>query len=176
MHNAKVNWFNGDTLYGTILTMRFIGRIFADLKLMYAAKMYACSAAALVLNHGDEDVKPQAAKALLEAAQYSQRAGCWADAAALTEIALLARAQYLSDPFDFDKHPDLDNHRMNAALELAAVRKFWPTLEPLIADAHYRTDWFESLASILAQSDAESKCRRWSSSSRSRTTRRAGIR
>jgi hypothetical protein len=155
LHNAKVNWFNGDTLYGAVLTMRFIGKLFADLRLMYAAKMYACAAASVAAVHGDADVKPQLPEALLDAARYSQHAGCWVDAAGLTEVALMARSQYLTDPFDFEKHPDLDNHRMNAAMELSAVRKFWPTLEPLIAEAHYRTEWFDLLASMVAEPGAE---------------------
>ncbi|MET8282971.1 hypothetical protein [Micromonospora sp. NPDC005174] len=155
LHNAKANWFTGDTLYGAVFAMRFIGKLFAELNLMYAAKMYACSAAALASAHGDADVKPQLPKALLEAAQHSQHAGCWADAAGLTEIALMARAQYLTDPFDFEKHPDLERHRTNEALELSAVRKFWPTLETLIAEAHYRTEWFDLLTSMISGSGAE---------------------
>ncbi|MEU0562679.1 hypothetical protein [Dactylosporangium sp. NPDC006015] len=156
LHNAKVNWFNGDTLYGALLTMRYIGKLFADLKLMYAAKMYACAAAAVAAVHSDSEVKVHLPKALLEAAGYSQHAGCWADAAGLTEVALMARARYLTDPFDFEQHPDLEDHQMNAALELAAVRKFWPTLEPLIAEAHSRTGWFDQLAA-MAGSGADFK-------------------
>jgi len=149
LHNAKINWFNGDTLYGSVLTMRFIGRLYADLGLMYAAKMYACTAAALAIVHGDSDVMAQVPKALLEAARYAQHGGCWADAAGLTEVALLARAQLLTDPFDFEKHPDLADHEMTAALELSAIRKFWPELEPLIAEAHHKTEWFEVLDAMV---------------------------
>jgi hypothetical protein len=38
---------------------------------------------------------------------------------------------------------------------LSAVRKFWPALEPLIAEAHYRTEWFDLLASDIAGAGAE---------------------
>ncbi|RIJ77995.1 hypothetical protein D1871_04735 [Nakamurella silvestris] len=155
LHNAKVNWFNGDTLYGTVLTMRYIGRLYAGLGLMYAAKMYACTGFALAMAHGDADAKEHAPKALMEAAQYSQNAGCWVDAAGLTEIALLVRSEYLSDPFDFDKHPDLADHRHRAALELAAIRKFWPDVEPLITAAHPSTGWFEMVAAFVDGSGAE---------------------
>lgn len=155
LHNAKLSWFTGDTLYGAVLTMRFIGKLYADLKLMFAAKMYACAAAAVASVHGDADVTPQVPQALLEAAGYSQQVGCWVDAAGLTEIALLARAQYLTDPFDLDKYPDLERHQLNAAMELGAVRKFWPALEPLISSAHHRTEWFEVLTSIVVESGIE---------------------
>jgi hypothetical protein len=110
---------------------------------MYAAKMYACTAAKLGLMSDDTDVKRHAPKALLGAAKYAQQSGCWVDAAGLTEVALLARSQLLTDPFDYDKHPELAAHETNATLELSAIRTFWPHLEPLIADSHPTTEWFD---------------------------------
>lgn len=149
LHQAKVKWFNGETLYGSVLTMRFIAKIYSDLWLCYAAKMYACAAAALAMSAGDDDTKPQVAKAFLEAAGYAQHAGTWVDAARLTEVALLARAQFLPDPFDFDKHPDLANHNQNAILELAGVRTYWPDLAALIEQAHNVTNWYEDLVEVI---------------------------
>jgi hypothetical protein len=151
LHDAKVKWFNGETMYGSVLTMRYIAHLYANLNLTYAAKMYACTAAALAVTTPDDDVKEQTPKALLEVAGYAQRAGTWVDAAGLTEIALLARAQLLPDPFDFDKHPDLSLHHGNAALELAAVRAFWPDVEPILQAAHHLTDWFDDVADIVTQ-------------------------
>lgn len=149
LHQAKVKWFNGDTMYGSVLTMRLIARIYGDLGLMCAAKMYACTAAALALMTPNDDTKEQAPKALLETAGYAQRAGTWIDAARLTEVALLARSQLLTDPFDFDKHADLKAHNGNAILELAAIRSFWPEIEPLIKDSHHVTDWYQDLAEVV---------------------------
>ncbi|NYI76813.1 hypothetical protein [Nocardioides panzhihuensis] len=152
LHDAKVRWFSGDTLYGSVLTMRFIAKIYSELRLTYAAKMYACTAAALAMSAGDDDTKPQVAKALLEAAGYVQAAGTWVDAAGLTEVALLARAQFLPDPFDFEKHPDLSHHNQNSILELAGVRTYWPDLVPLIKQAHgTTTDWYDDLVEVIEE-------------------------
>ncbi|CAN5496834.1 hypothetical protein BH11ACT8_BH11ACT8_00220 [soil metagenome] len=157
LHNAKLNWFNGDTLYGSVLTMRYIGSMYAGLGLMYAAKMYATSAAAMALTSGDSDVEPQAAKALLEAASYAQRAGTWVDAAALTEVALLGRAQLLPDPFDYERWPDLGHHETNALLGLTAIRTFWPDVEPLIQAAHPTTSWYDDLVEIIGIAEGEAR-------------------
>lgn len=153
LHQAKVKWFNGETLYGSVLTMRFIAKIYSDLRLCYAAKMYACTAAALAMSAGDDDTKPQVAKAFLEAAGYAQHAGTWVDAARLTEVALLARAQFLTDPFEFDKNPDLANHYQNAILELAGVRTYWPDLAALIEQAHNVTNWYDDLVEVIEATD-----------------------
>lgn len=150
MHNAKRNWFNGETLYGTVLSMRFIAHLYADLGLTYAAKMYACAAAAIAVSQGEDDLREQVPSAFLEAAGYAQRTGCWADGAALTEIALLARTAYMPDPFDLDRHPDLSAHHTSSLLELSLIRALWPDLEPLITAAYARTpDWYADLSETI---------------------------
>jgi hypothetical protein len=154
LHNAKVKWFNGDTMYGAILTMRYLGSLYAGLGLMYAAKMYACTAAVMGMMSDDTDVKQHVPKALLEAARHAQQAGTWVDAAALTEVALIARAQLLTDPFDYDKYPELAEHETNATLELSGIRTFWPELEPLIGAAHNTSDWYERLVEVVEYADA----------------------
>lgn len=154
LHNAKVKWFNGDTISGCIFTMRYLGSLYAELGLMYAAKKYACTAAMLGLTVDDPDVRAHVPKALLETAQYAQQVGTWIDAAALTEVALLARAQLLTDPFDYDKHPELATHETNATLGLAGIRALWPELEPLIEAAHHRTDWYEQLVEVIEHEES----------------------
>lgn len=155
LHQAKVNWFNGDTLYGAVLTMRYIAKVYNDLGLTYAAKMYACTAAAIALTHGDEETREHAPRALLEAAQYMQHAGAWADAAGLTEVAVLARSQHLPDPFDFEKYPDLHGVCVTQALGVTAVRKYWPELEAVIREAHWSTDWYQMVEDIVAGAGAK---------------------
>ena len=149
MHTAKLRWFHGDTIYGTVLAMRFIGNIYHDFGLTYAAKMYACTAAAMALLHPDTEVKTHVPKALLEAVTTVQSSGCWADAAALTEVALLAQYQFAADPWDYDKHPQVATLEANSLLELGPVRKFWPDLEVLFKEAMPETGWYERLDELL---------------------------
>ncbi|SNR97407.1 hypothetical protein [Blastococcus mobilis] len=152
-HNAKVNWFHGESLLGSVLTMRYIGNLYRDLGLTYAAKMYACSAAVMANQSSDDPVKAHVPKALLEAARAAQATGCWVDAAQLTEVALLAQNSLSTDPFDYDKHPELERHELNELMELVAVREFWPELEPLFEAAHPRTGWYEYLAEQASKQD-----------------------
>ncbi|WP_227981883.1 hypothetical protein [Nocardia spumae] len=149
LHKAKVNWFNGDTLYGALLMMRAIASIYDDLGLTYAAKMYACSAAAIADAHSDTETKKHLPTAILEAARYAQNVGNWADAAGLTELAVMAHHYYLPDSDDFEKYPALNEALMTEALEVAAVRKYWPELEPIIEQAHTHTPWFAMVGEII---------------------------
>jgi hypothetical protein len=140
LHEAKLAWFRGDTMYGAILVMRFIAQTYAELGLMYAAKLYSCTAASLAFTNSDADIKMQSAKALLETMQHSQHAGCWMDAAALGHVAVFARHALLPAPFDYDD-PEFARTEFNAAMELTAIRKYWPPLEGTFNAALGTSGW-----------------------------------
>lgn len=157
LHNAKFHWFNGEAIYGAMLMMRYIATVYEDLGLLYAAKMYACVTAAIAAIQSDAHDKEHLPKALLEAAGYAQHAGCWADAAGLAEIAMMARALYLSDPYDFEKYPELYDVLATEALEVSAVRRYWPELEPIISKAHSDTQVFGLVNEMLEEAGAEGR-------------------
>ena len=145
LHDAKVRWFHGDSMYGSVITMRYLGNLYRELGLTYAAKMYACCAAVMANQSNDSDTKAHVPLAFFEAAQAAQFAGCWVDGAGLTEIAFMAQNLFATDPFDMDKHPELETSEANEFLELAAVRAFWPELLTLFEAAHPRSGWFQHL-------------------------------
>ena len=159
LHEAKIGWFHGDTLYGALLILRYIAHLYADLGLMYAAKMYSCGAATMAVASSKAELKAQAAKALLEAMQYAQRTGCWIDAAALGRVAVLARHSLLADPFNYEKHPEFEDTEINAGMELAAIRKYWPDLEEPFVEALGKTGWDELISETA---DEAGKALRWS--------------
>lgn len=147
-HEAKVRWFHGDLLQGAVIAMRFIGDIYRGLGLTYASKMYGASAAVLANQSPDDDVKKHLPRALLEVARAAQESGCWIDTAELTEIALLAHGVYEADAFDFERHPDLEEHSVNAAMQLAAVRAFWPDLERVLNPPREGSNWSEHVSTL----------------------------
>lgn len=147
-HEAKVRWFHGDLLFGAVLAIRFIGKIYRDLGLVLAAKMYASAAAALANQSPADDVKKHVPRALLEVARSAQVAGCWVDAAAFTEVAILAHTVFEADALNLEKHPELDDHAANEALEYAGVRAHWPNLASLIETAHADSTWFAHVVEL----------------------------
>lgn len=154
LHIAKARWFHGDLMYGAVLVSRYIAKIYLDLGLTYAAKMYACGATMMASQSPDDDVKTQIPKALFQAARAAQMAGCWVDAAALTEIALLAHNSHATNAFDLSSHPDLEHHHTNELIEYVAVRTFWPDVEPLFRHAHPTTDRYKLLSEQALHPDA----------------------
>ena len=155
MHTAKVHWFHGDLMYGAALATRYIGKIYSELGLSYAAKMYACVAVTIASQSPARDLQGQVPSALFEAAQSAHMAGCWVDAAAFSEVALLAHNSLASHAFDTTRHPELASQNANELMALLAIRAFWPDLEVLLRNAHPKTDWYEDLAEQASSPEAK---------------------
>lgn len=131
-HEAKVNWWHGDTMRGSLLAMRFIARIYDELNLPHAAKQYALAAATVASATGRTDLADLVPRAFLEASDYMYRAGAWLDVTAMSTITRLAHAHYAEHAFDSEAHPDLARLEFNQAMVLLAGQVHRPALVPWI--------------------------------------------
>jgi hypothetical protein len=148
LHEAKIRWFRGDSLYGSILVARHIAVIYSMLGMGYAAKTYGFGSAMMANQSADIRDKAQLPKALFEVASFAHTYGCWVDAAALTKVGRITQSLYAKDPFDLAEHPLLDERRTNDGIALAAIQKFWPELERIYAEAHGSGTWYDSLVEL----------------------------
>ena len=134
LHEAKINWWHGDTLRDSLRVMCLISNIYGQLELMYAAKQYALAAASIATAHAElADLVPVA---LMLAAHHSYDAGAWGDSVALAGIAALAHGVLAEEAFDYDAHPQL------AAME-------FHTSMAVMATAGFRAEASEALAQAL---------------------------
>jgi hypothetical protein len=117
-----VNWWHGDTVRGSLLTMLFIARIYGELGMPLAAKKYALSAAFAACTLPDRDVRDLAPAGLFLAAIYDHLGGAWMSALRMTRTAVVLHNQLAADPWDMDRHQDLATATAHAALIRAAVR------------------------------------------------------
>lgn len=155
MHAAKVGWFHGDSMYGAVIAARYIAQLYSNIGLTYAGKMYACSAIMFAHGNPDRDVQAQLPSAFFELAEIAHSSGCWVDAAALTEVALLAHSAFATRAFDELEHNDLHSRAINELMALLAVRSFWPDRELLFQNAHSKTsDWYEDLVEQASAPEA----------------------
>ena len=148
LHDAKLAWFNGEGMYGSVLVMRILAETYSKLGLDYAAKLYACTAAALANQSSRRDVRAQAPVALLELMGYMQRAGAWMDAAAIGHVALVARHSLDADPFDYENDDDFVYTEINAGRELSAIRQLCPSLQGQFISYFEFTGWDERVRFI----------------------------
>jgi hypothetical protein len=103
-HQAKINWFHGDTLYGTLRAMACITDIYAGLGMYLAGKKYALAMASLALSSQDASDRELAPIALFSAANMDHLAGAWAASAELAATAGQAHLRWAPDPFNLERH------------------------------------------------------------------------
>jgi len=125
-HKAKVEWFTGDTLRGTILSLGFIAECYEDLNLYYAAKYHYLGAAWLALNVRPDEPDELAKPMLISAALTTFRMGNWLDFVEWAMVAFRHHVLLALDPANLDDHDDLQDLISHLAIVLDSARKLMP--------------------------------------------------
>lgn len=147
LHQAKINWWHGDTMRGSLLAMRLIGQIYAELHLPYAAKQYALAAAGIAMNSDDPQLEDIVPEALIDAMGDSYSAGAWGDALALAHLAVIAHSEFAEDAFDPQAHPSLQRLDFYTMIVLLAAEQFRPSALPTLRDALGGTGYLQEILS-----------------------------
>jgi hypothetical protein len=150
LHEAKVNWWHGDTVRGSLFAMLFIARIYGELRMPLAAKQYALSAAFAACTLPHREVADLAPAGLFEAASYDHLAGAWLSALRMTHAAILLHTRLAADPWDLDRHNDLATATAHAVVIQAAVR-YRPELAGPVAQLITNAGLSEYVDAALAQ-------------------------
>ena len=145
LHEAKINWWHGDTMRGSLLAMRLIGRIYAELRLPHAAKQYALAAAGIAVNSDDTRLQDIAPEALIDAMDHSHAAGAWGDALALAHLAAVAHGALAEDAYDPEVHPNLQRLDFHTMTVLLAAERFRPNALPALRAALGDTSYMQEL-------------------------------
>ncbi|VVJ19619.1 Uncharacterised protein [Amycolatopsis camponoti] len=139
-HQAKVNWFHGDTLYGALRAMANIVDIYCALGMYLAAKKYALAMAVFARGSQDPSDREFVPMALFAAANQDHLAGAWIASADLASIASLAHAAYAPDAANLDRHAYVSEaaaYQVNTALAARQVRPdFEPALWEILDQGH----------------------------------------
>ena len=117
LHRARVEWWSGDTLRGSVLASLVIAQLYGELRLYAAAKAYALGAATIAATSSDERLADLAPRGLLLAANCEFLSGAWCSAAELYGLGLAAQDQMGRSGMDFD----VDEMSQGAVLHLAYI-------------------------------------------------------
>ncbi|AMY20326.1 MULTISPECIES: hypothetical protein [Nocardiaceae] len=104
-HQAKVNWFHGDTLYGALRAMGNIVDIYCALGMYLAAKKYALAMAALAHGSAEPADREFVPMALFSAANMDHLVGAWISSAEIATIAGEAHLAWAPDAGSLERHP-----------------------------------------------------------------------
>lgn len=131
-HQAKINWFHGDTLYGAMRAMACITDLYAALGLYLAAKKYTLAMAALArADPADHELIPMA---LFSAANMDHLAGAWVASAELATIAGQAHLRWAPDAGNLERHAYVKEAMKYQAFTAVIAEQTRPEFLPAIHD------------------------------------------
>ena len=125
LHNARIDWFAGDTLRGSLLALGITAHCYDQLGLHVAAKYYWLSLAYLAEQSGAQSTIDLAPAALLRAAQADYRQGALVGFTELAAAALKYHAIVDENPWDFEQDEDL-THTAVVRLDRQSRRRTSP--------------------------------------------------
>ena len=121
-HQAKIDWWSGETVRGALLAMIIIARLYLELRLPQASKSHALAVAYIAASKGDEELADLIPAGLLMAASADFVAGAWCSATELYEFGLIAQHQFVEDGIDSEKHTEVNDALLNLAYVSACAR------------------------------------------------------
>lgn len=149
LHQAKLGWFTGDTLRGSLLAMLMIGGIYTELRLPHAAKQYALTAAWIALSSDDTRLHDLIPDALAEAMDAAYATGAWHDASGLARLAVLAFWNLAEEALDPDEHAGFTHVDFNMSMAQIAAETFRPVALPALKAALGQTGYERDLQDVV---------------------------
>lgn len=147
LHTAKVEWWKGDTLRGSLLSMLLIAECYRDLGMLQAAKYHALAVSYAAHGSGDEVVDLVAAGYLL-ASECDYAAGAWCSAMELVDLGLTAQRVLVDLDVD-EMAADLYRRGIaTIAFTLRMARQLTPKFVPFIEQIAKRHGLLDELDEI----------------------------
>lgn len=153
-HQAKVGWWSGDSLRGSLLSMFLLADCYEQLGFLHAAKHWLLLAARIAADSGDDDLQDLFAQGVCLSAHMDYLLGNWATSAGTAETGLLLHSNLVS-ALDLD-----DSQVQRMAFELAwiykAGRDLAPDLGDRVKDLLLRAGMWNFVEELVQDDDAQS--------------------
>ena len=124
LHQAKIKWFSGETLRGSVFSMLLLSQWYLELKLSFAAKYYALAVAFIALHSLNSEVKSYLPRALIRAAECDYIQGSWCGFLDLTDIGLRTHVLFSKDLGETEVDEVLDRTLFHTTTLLSIIKRF----------------------------------------------------
>ena len=149
LHRAKVDWWSGDTLRGSLLAMLMIARSYLELRFPAAAKAYGLAVATSALQSADEELSDLVPRGLLIAAHADFAAGAWCGASELFEVGLVAQSQLIENGLDLEQHESVSEAVLHMTYISACAGDIDPSLHERVQASAARAGVQEIISDVL---------------------------
>ncbi|MGF9564999.1 hypothetical protein AAIH70_15905 [Neorhizobium sp. BT27B] len=129
LQRAKENWFNAQTLKGSVLAMLLLSNWYGHLNLPHAARYHASMALYTLVRTNDETMGELSVRSGFALADTFYQAGEFMSYLTCIENVIPAHASYRTNPEDTERHDDFTRAIAHGAVVLATA----PVVAPEIA-------------------------------------------
>ena len=158
LHRAKIDWWAGETVRGSLLAMIIIARLYLELRLPQASKSYALAVAYIAASRADEELMDLLPAGLLMAASADFAAGAWCSATELYELSLKAQHEFVADGINSEEHTDVEETLIKLAHVSACASIVDSDLAALIGSTTARigvAEMIEDVIDVLSAKDQD---------------------
>jgi hypothetical protein len=127
-HKAKDLWLQEETKEGYVLELLNISQFYSALKMNFAAKYYALSAAWFSINNNPEKLAKRITNAFGMLVYYDFKQGSWFHALEVFEYYINARVEFDPRPLD-----ELDEMTGRSFIQIAGILTMTPKISPQLA-------------------------------------------
>lgn len=158
IHEAKINWWHGETLQGAVLAMLVASDVYARLRLFLAAKQYALAAAVTANSSNVPDVEVMVPRCLSLAAAHDYAVGSWLTATHVFRAAVLAQGVLVDDPTNLERHTEFADMLTYQSAILVVARGLRPALQERI-ESVLRSTGIDALVEPIVEGSAHNTTR-----------------
>lgn len=123
-HEAKLNWFNEETIHESLISMLMLSSYYNELGLTRAGKYYALATAFIALNFDKPMLKPLIPRALFLASSSDYIQGNWLNFLELARIGFYFHDTLSINPWDYDFHSSLYSVTFNLSMAFFVSKLF----------------------------------------------------
>jgi hypothetical protein len=135
LHHTKADWFTGENVEGSILSMLLLSEAYEDLGLHIASHYYAAGALYTSLHVENERIARFIGQAAFRVADTFYAAGEGLTYVHSLSFALTAHHDVASEPHDWTKHPQVQRSFAHAAILRSVALHIAPQMVPHIDTA-----------------------------------------
>ena len=156
-HQAKVEWWSGETMRGSLLAMLTIANIYLMLKFPQAAKSYALAVSYIAGSREEEELAHLIPAGIFMAAEAEFIAGAWCSATELYEFGIAVQYALTENGTDWERHTVLQQAVLHLTYTNLCARSVDHNLAALIAATTAQTGEQELVEEIISKTNTLSE-------------------
>ena len=152
-HQAKVDWWTGETVRGSLLAMLVISRTYLELRLPLAAKSHALAASYVAWSSRDDALADLIPQGLLIAANCDFISGAWCSAVEMFDIGLESLRAFAKDAVSFEQRGEVQDALLKLTYITGCAREVDASLADAVRAKTARFDLHEVIDIVLEEAE-----------------------